>query len=142
VFLGIGVGLWRSGAGRLAITLCAIALVGIIILFPMHYILRAKVAARTGKGAASFAKYFEQRMDSMRDDPLVRFARTTWLLGTRWARPCSLLGVAFFGKAWLALVIAAVGAHIYWILSLYVWRVEPARPPVPSLERSTVPRHD
>ena len=141
-FLGIGVGLWRTGAGRLAITLCVIALVGIIILFPMHYVLRAKVAARTGAGAASFAKFFEERMNALGDDPLVKFSRLTWKLGTRSTLPYILLVLALFGQNWFALVIAAAGAHIYWILTIYVWRVEPSRPPVPSLQRSTVPRHD
>jgi phosphatidylglycerophosphate synthase len=122
-----------------AVWLGVSALAGIVILFGLHYVLRARVAARTG-AAKSFAGYFDERMRELEDDPIVRFARTTYKWGTRSTLPYVLLALALLGQSRLALIIVAVGPHIYWLLTIYVWRAEPAPRRAPSLGPSSVPR--
>ena len=116
-----------------------LALVGGAITFISHYFLRAWVKTKTGQ-AKSFAGYFEQRMNEMQDDPIVRFSRATYKLGTRSTLPYILLALAIVGQSWLALLMVAVGAQVYWMLTLYLWRVEPAPRRAPSLGPNSVPR--
>src|SRR5262249_41750639 len=142
VFIGITVGLARSGDRRLAFDLGAVALAGMLIMVAVHYVLRFKVAARTG-AATSFANFFEQRMQALGDDPIARFARATYKLGTRSTLPYVLFALALVGQTWLALVIVAVGPHVYWTLSLYLWwapaGAAPVRPGAPWARASRAP---
>ena len=125
VFIGLMVAERAYGLG-------IFALAGALITILLHYVLRARVAARTG-AAKSFARYFDQRMRELEDDPIVRFARTTYKWGTRSTLPYILLALAIAGQSRLALVMVAMGTQLYWMLTLYVWRAEPAPRRVPSL---------
>jgi phosphatidylglycerophosphate synthase len=124
IFLGITLGLCRGGNARLAFALGALAVLGFIATSAVHMVLRAKIATLAG-GPQNFARFFEQRMDTLRADPIVRFGRATYKLGTRSTLPYLLALLALFNQTMLALVIIAVGAQMYWIVSLYVWWATP-----------------
>jgi phosphatidylglycerophosphate synthase len=134
VLLGITVGLYREGNPRLVLGLGTLALTGAITTYALHYVLRAKVA-RTN-GPAAFARIFEERMLELGRDPIARFARASYKIGTRSTLPYLLLVFALFGQTRLMLYIVAVGAHLYWVITLYIWysaplgtRVETRAPP-------------
>jgi phosphatidylglycerophosphate synthase len=124
IFLGITLGLYRTGNARLALALGVSAVVGLVTVSTVHMVLRAKIAALAG-GPQNFARFFEERMEALRADPVARFGRATYKLGTRSTLPYLLVLLALFGQTMLALVVIAIGTQIYWILSLYIWWATP-----------------
>jgi phosphatidylglycerophosphate synthase len=131
VFAGITVGLVRGPDARLALVLGAIALIGFLLTSAIHLALRAKVAAL--EGPSRFALVFEARMAALGDDPVARFSRAAYKIGTRSTLPYLLAVLAVLGQTRATLVILALGAQLYWTLSLYLWW---AAPPSPSPEES------
>jgi phosphatidylglycerophosphate synthase len=123
VLIGMVVGLVRQGEAQLVWVLGILALVGFGATSILHLTLRARVAARSGP--SSFARFFEERMAALGSDPVARFARATYKVGTRSTLPYLLLALGLVGQTRLALVAIAIGAHLYWAISLYLWLASP-----------------
>jgi phosphatidylglycerophosphate synthase len=139
IFLGMAVGLARKGDAALMLLVGIIALGGFVLTSIVHLILRAKIAAANGGRPSGFARAFEERMNALGTDPVARFARTAYKIGTRSTLPYLLVLLAFVGQTRISLVLVAIGAHCYWMLTLYLWWATPPPLAEPSPRRTTAP---
>jgi hypothetical protein len=67
------------------------------------------------------ARTFERRMVAMGGDPVARLARASYKIGTRSTLPYLQVAFALVGQTFVLLVIIAIGSHLYWTITLYIW---------------------
>ena len=116
MFAGMTIGLVRASGSRAYWGWGAALLFGAAATILVAWVERSRLS---GKHPEQFLAVWQKNAESRSSNPLLRMARQLEFIIRRCFLPYALLAFAVLNLNWLALYMAAIGANIAWMVSLY-----------------------
>jgi phosphatidylglycerophosphate synthase len=116
IFLGMAIGLVRSSGNRAFWVWGAVLLFGAATTILLAWLERSRLSS---KHPEQFLAVWHKNAESRLSNPLLYLGRKCEFIIRRCFLPYALLAFAVLNLNWLALYMAAIGANIAWIVSLY-----------------------
>jgi phosphatidylglycerophosphate synthase len=116
MFAGMTIGLVRASGSRAYWAWGAVLLFGAAATILVAWFERSRLS---GKHPEQFLAVWQKNAESRSSNPLLRMARQLEFIIRRCFLPYALLAFAILNLNWLALYMAAIGANIAWMVSLY-----------------------
>jgi phosphatidylglycerophosphate synthase len=119
IFTGMTIGLVRSSGNRTYLVWGSLLVFGAVASFLTTGLQRHQLA--TGR-PEQYLRNWHAKADSRRSNPLLYVGRHTEFIIRRCFLPYAFLFFALFNVVNWALVAAAIGANVVWIIALYSYR--------------------
>jgi phosphatidylglycerophosphate synthase len=119
IFAGMAIGLLKSSGTKTYLIWTGLLLVGAVVSFLVTGIGRHRLASQRPE---QYLKIWQARAESRRSNPILYFGRHTEFIIRRCFMPYALLFFAVLDITRVAFVMAAVGANMVWLISLYSYR--------------------
>jgi phosphatidylglycerophosphate synthase len=126
IFAGMAIGLLKSSGTKTYLIWTGLLLVGAVVSFLVTGIGRHRLASQRPE---QYLKIWQAQAESRRSNPILYFGRHTEFIIRRCFMPYALLFFAILDITKVAFVMAAVGANMVWLISLYSYRTPVARRP-------------
>ena len=116
IFAGMTIGLARASGSSAYWAWGALLLFGAVTTILLAWFERSRLSA---KHPEQFLAVWHKKAESRLSNPLLYLGRKCEFIIRRCFLPYALLAFALLNLNWLALYMAAIGANIAWIISLY-----------------------
>ena len=116
IFGGMAIGLARSSGNPIYLTLGAVLLVGAVMSFLVAGFGRSRLAAGRPE---QYLRIWQKKAENRRSNPILYIGRHTEFLARRAFLPYPLLFFAVFNIIQVPFFLSAIGANLFWLISLY-----------------------
>jgi len=116
IFAGMAIGLIRTSDQRIYLTWGILLLFGAVMSFLVTGFGRRRLAAGRPE---QYLKIWQAKAESRRSNPILYFGRYTEFIIRRAFMPWALLFFAVFNLTKVVFFLAAIGANVVWLVSLY-----------------------
>ena len=116
IFGGIAIGLARTSGNPMYLTLGAVLLVGAVMSFLVAGFGRSRLAAGRPE---QYLRIWQKKAENRRSNPILYIGRHTEFLARRAFLPYPLLFFAVFNIIQVPFFLSAIGANLFWLISLY-----------------------
>ena len=116
IFAGMAIGLMRTSDQRMYFAWGILLLFGAVMSFLVTGIGRHRLA---GARPEQYLRIWQAKAESRRSNPILYFGRYTEFVVRRCFMPYALLFFAVFNITKVVFFLAAIGANVVWLISLY-----------------------
>ena len=116
IFAGLAIGLIRTSDQRIYLTWGILLLFGAVMSFLVTGFERHRLA---GRRPEQYLRIWQGKAESRRSNPILYFGRYTEFIIRRAFMPWALLFFAIFNLTKVVFFLAAIGANVVWLISLY-----------------------
>ena len=118
IFAGMAIGLIRNSHSTTYLVMAGLLLVGAVLSFLVTGLGRHKLSAERPE---DYLRIWQAQAENRRSNPVLYFGRYTEFVIRRSFMPYALLFFALFNMTKVVFILAAVGANMVWLISLYTY---------------------
>ena len=131
IFAGLTIGLARSSGKDIYLDWGAVLLAGAVMSILVTGVGRHWLA---GRRPEQYLGIWQKKAETRKSNPILYIGRHTEFIIRRCFWPYALLVFALLNLSWIVLFLAAIGANLVWLISLYSYMAFSMTPKSPSTD--------